>query len=45
MLTKVQSMQALCRALPGLSVQIFSAILPGSLRQALDGAEIGTTIN
>ncbi len=45
MLTKVQSMQALCCALPGLSVQIFSAILPGSLRQALDGAEIGTTIN
>jgi len=45
MLTKVQSMQALCRELPGLSVQIFSAVSPGALRQALDGAAIGTTIN
>jgi len=31
--------------LPGLSVQIFSAVSPGSLRQVLDGVEIGTTIN
>ncbi len=45
MVTKVQSMQALCRELPGLSVQIFSAGSPGALRQALDGAPIGTTIN
>jgi isopentenyl phosphate kinase len=45
MVTKVQSMQALCRELPGLSVQIFSAALPGALRLALDGENIGTIIN
>ncbi len=45
MVTKVQSMQALCRDLPGLSVQIFSAVSPGALRLALDGAAIGTIIN
>lgn len=45
MLTKVQSMQALCREMPGLSVQIFSAVSPGALRLALNGAPIGTTIN
>ncbi len=45
MLTKVQSMQALCREFHLLSVQIFSAVLPGALRMALDGAAIGTTIN
>ena len=45
MFTKVQSMQALCLAFPGLSVQIFSAVTPGSLLQVLDGAEIGTIIN
>jgi len=45
MITKVQSMQALCREMPGLSVQIFSAVSPGALRLVLDGAAIGTTIN
>ena len=45
MITKVQSMQALCREIPGLSVQIFSAVSPGALRLALDGAATGTTIN
>jgi len=45
MLTKVQLMQSLCRELPGLSVQIFSAVSPGSLRLALDGAALGTIIN
>lgn len=45
MVTKVQSMQALCRDLPGLSVQIFSALSPSALRLALDGAAIGTIIN
>ncbi len=43
--TKVQSMQALCRELPGLYVQIFSAVSPGDLRLALNGAAIGTIIN
>lgn len=45
MLTKVQSMQALCREIPSLSIQIFSAVSPGALRLALDGAAIGTIIN
>lgn len=45
MITKVQSMQSLCQEFPGLTVQIFSAVSPGALRQALDGAPIGTTIN
>jgi isopentenyl phosphate kinase len=45
MVTKVQSMQMLCRELSGLSVQIFSAVSPGSLRLALEGTAIGTTIN
>ena len=45
MATKVLSMQALCRELPGLSVQIFSAVTPGALRLALEGAAIGTTIH
>jgi isopentenyl phosphate kinase len=45
MVTKVQSMQALCRELPGLSVQIFSAVSPGAIRLALDGAAIGTIID
>ncbi len=45
MLTKVQSMQALCREISTLSIQIFSAVSPGALRMALDGAAIGTTIN
>ena len=44
MVTKVQTMQALCRDLAGLTVQIFSAVVPGALRQALDGAAIGTVI-
>ena len=44
MVTKVQTMQALCRSLPGLSVQIFSAAAPGALRNALDGGAIGTII-
>ncbi|HPR34106.1 MAG TPA: isopentenyl phosphate kinase [Anaerolineaceae bacterium] len=45
MVTKVQSMQALCRRWPNISVQIFSAVSPGSLRLALDGAALGTIIN
>lgn len=45
MVTKVQSMQSLCRESPGLSVQIFSAVSSGALRLALDGAAIGTIIN
>jgi isopentenyl phosphate kinase len=45
MLTKIQLMQSLCRELPGLSVQVFSAVSPGALRLALDGAAIGTIIN
>lgn len=45
MVSKVQAMQALCRELPSLSVQIFSAVSPDTLRLALDGAAIGTTIN
>jgi isopentenyl phosphate kinase len=45
MVTKVQAMQALCQELPGLSIQIFSAVSPGALRRALDGDAIGTTIN
>ncbi len=45
MLTKVQSMQALCCELPGLSVQIFSAVSPGALKLALDGGTLGTIIN
>ena len=45
MVTKVQAMQALCQELPGLSIQIFSAVAPGALRYALDGNAIGTTIN
>ena len=45
MVTKVQLMQALCRQLPELSVQVFSAVSPGALRLALDGAAIGTIIN
>ena len=45
MVTKVQTMQALCEELPGLSIQIFSAVSPGALRRALDGDAIGTTIN
>ena len=45
MLSKVQSMQALCRELPGLSVQIFSAVAPGALQQALAGSTIGTIIH
>lgn len=45
MLTKVQLMQSLCRSLPGLSVQIFSAVSPGALRLALDGTAVGTFIN
>lgn len=45
MVTKVQSMQALCRELPGISVRIFSAVAPGALRLALDDAAIGTIIH
>lgn len=45
MVSKVQAMQALCRSIDGLSVQIFSAVTPGSLRLALDGGAIGTIID
>ncbi len=45
MAIKVQLMQSLCRRWPKLSVQIFSAVSPGALRLALDGAPIGTIIN
>ncbi len=45
MLTKVQSMQALCRDLPDLTVNIFSAVSPGTLLQALNNCGIGTLIH
>lgn len=44
MLSKVQTMQALCQAQPGLTVQIFSASHSGALRLALDGSHLGTLI-
>ena len=45
MASKVQEMQALLRALPGLSVRIFSGAEPGVVREALlDKARPGTLV-
>ncbi len=45
MASKVHSMLALCKRLPGLEVLIFSGVEPGLVQAALSGARPGTRIS
>ncbi|MFZ3070915.1 MAG: isopentenyl phosphate kinase [Anaerolineaceae bacterium] len=44
MVSKVSLMQAICRAIPGIQIHIFSGTDPANLGKAIEGLSIGTLI-